>query len=156
IVPGPETDVDDPGLTELAAAVLRATVNTYPEADYLALGMPEFRQWSGQYERAWQALDARYGISQVRSLADVLAAAGGRTGYPGGPERALQEVRGDIVALYFYDRLLSDQHVLQDTRRPDMKLIYNSVAEELFPILPRLLPPGAETLNQVDYTPSRI
>ena len=47
VVPSAETDIDDPALTELATAVLRATVDTYPEVDYVALGMPEFRQWSG-------------------------------------------------------------------------------------------------------------
>ncbi|MCZ6676837.1 MAG: hypothetical protein O7E52_06270 [Candidatus Poribacteria bacterium] len=161
IVPSAETDIDDPALTELAAAVLRATVNTYPEADYVALGMPEFRQWSGLYERAWQALDGKYNISAQRSLDDVLGTAAQRTGYAGGAERALQEVKGDIVALYFYDRLLNGSGAkqaspLQNTRRSDMKFIYNSVAEELFPVLGCLLPRGWETLNFVDYTASRI
>lgn len=156
VVPGPETDVDDPALTELAAAVLRTTVDTYPEVDFISLGMPEFRQWSGRYERAWQVLDAKYGLEEVCPLAQVMAAAKRRTGYPGGAERALQEVQGDIVALYFFDRLLTELKVLQDSRRPDVKFIVNSVAEELFPVLGRLLPPGSEALNFVDYTPARI
>jgi hypothetical protein len=156
IVPGPETPVDDPGLTELASGVLRATVNTYPEADYVVIGMPEWRQWTGLYERAWQALDAKYGISKVLPLADVLAAAERRTGYPGGAKRAVDEVKGDLAALYFYDRLLSDLKVLNGTRRPDMKFIYGDVAEELFPILSRILPRGWETAAIVDYTPSRV
>ena len=156
IVPSAETDIDDPALTELATAVLRATVDTYPEVDYVALGMPEFRQWSGLYERAWQALDAKYNISSQCSLNDVLTAATQRSVYPGGEERALQEVKGDIVALYFYDRLLNERHVLKESRRPDMKFIYNSVAEELFPLLGNLVPSGWETLNFVDYTASRI
>ena len=156
VVPSAETDIDDPALTELATTVLRATVDTYPEVDYVALGMPEFRQWSGLYERAWQALDAKYGISSQHSLDDVLTAATQRSAYPGGEERALQEVKGDIVALYFYDRLLNDIHALKESRRPDMKFIYNSVAEELFPLLGNLVPHDWETLNFVDYTASRI
>jgi len=156
IVPGPQTPVDDPALTELATAVMRTTVNTYPELDYLALGMPEFRQWVGQYEQAWRSLDARHGIGSVRSLADVLAAAQRRNDYPGGAERAVAEVKGDLVALYFYDRLLNQLRVLQGTRRPDMKFIYATGAEELYPLLPRILPAGSETLSFVDYTPSRI
>ncbi len=156
VVPSAETDIDDPALTELATTVLRATVDTYPEVDYVALGMPEFRQWSGLYERAWQALDAKYGISSKRSLDDVLTAATQRSAYPGGEERALQEVKGDIVALYFYDRLLNEIHALKESHRPDMKFIYNSVAEELFPLLGNLVPRGWETLNFVDYTASRI
>ena len=156
IVPSAETDIDDPALTELAMAVLQATVNTYPEVDYVALGMPEFRQWSGLYERAWQALDAKYNIASQRPLDDVLTAATQRSAYPGGEERALQEVKGDIVALYFYDRLLNEMHALKESRRPDMKFIYNSVAEELFPVLGSLVPHDWETLNFVDYTASRI
>ena len=68
----------------------------------------------------------------------------------------MQEVKGDIVALYFYDRLLTDLKALQGTGRQNPKIIINSAAEELFPILPRILPPGSETLNFVDYTPARI
>ena len=156
VVPTAETDIDDPSLTELATAVLRATVDTYPEVDYVALGMPEFRQWSGLYERAWEALDAKYKVSSHRSLEGVLNAAAQRSAYPGGEERALQEVKGDIVALYFYDRLLNDIQALKKSRRPDMKFIYNNVAEELFPVLGNLVPRGWETLNFVDYTASRI
>jgi len=156
IVPGPQTPVDDPALSELATAVLQATVNTYPELDYVGLGIPEFRQWVGQYEQAWRSLDARHGIGSVRLLADVLAAAQRRNDYPGGAERAVAEVKGDLVALYFYDRLLNQLRVLQGTRRPDMKFIYATGAEELYPLLERILPRGSETLSFVDYTPSRI
>ena len=156
VVPTAETDIDDPALTELATTVLRATVDTYPEVDYVALGMPEFRQWLGLYERAWEALDAKYNISSLRSIDDLLTAAVQRSAYPGGEERALQEVKGDIVALYFYDRLLNEIEALKKSSRPDMKFIYNNVAEELFPVLGRLVPHGWETLNFVDYTASRI
>jgi hypothetical protein len=58
--------------------------------------------------------------------------------------------------LYFYDRLLSDRKVLAGSRRPDVRLVFDSVAEELFPVLPRIVPRGSETLNSVDYTASRI
>jgi hypothetical protein len=156
IGPGPQTDIDDPDMTSLAGAFLQAAVNTYPECDFVLLGMPEFRAWSGHYERAWKALDAKYGIEKVYPLAKVLDQAGKRTGYPGGAERALQEVRGDIVALYFYDRLITQLGVLKETQRPDIKVVYNCVAEELFPILPKMMRPGWELLNIVDYTASRV
>ncbi|GAG98605.1 unnamed protein product, partial [marine sediment metagenome] len=115
IVPGESTAPDDPQLTELAEVVLQTTVNTYPEMDYLLLRMPEFRQWEGTYEQAWQALDAKYGISQVTSLSEVLAAAGRRPGIAS--ERALAEVKGDIVMLRFYDRLLTECRPLADSKR---------------------------------------
>ena len=156
VVPGKTIRPDDPSLTKLAAAVLRTTVNTYPETDYIFLGMPEFRQWAEFHEGAWKSLDAKYGINGVRSLADVLAAAGERTGYPGGAARAVQEVKGDVVILDFYDHLLRKLRVLADSKRPDVKFIICNVAEELFPVLPRILPPGSETLNFIDYTPARV
>lgn len=156
IVPGTDTPVDDPQLTELASVVLQATVNTYPEADAIALGMTEHRQWIGQYEAAWQELDRLYGIESVQSLDAVLATARQRTGYAGGTERPVEEVKGDITSLYFYNRLLRELPVLEHTSRPDMRFIFNGVAEELFPVLPRLLPAGWELMNNVDYTPARI
>ncbi len=156
VVPGPRTAINDPVLFEMSSAVLRAAINTYPEADYISLSMPEFRQWTEEYERAWGWLDAKYGISRVRSLASVLAAAKERKDYPGGPDRALKEVQGDIAALYFYDRLLANPQTLQGTRRPHIKFIYDSIAEELYPLLDHILPPGSETISFVDYTPSRI
>jgi hypothetical protein len=156
IVPGPNTSVEDPNLSELAAAVLHTTVDTYPEVDFLLLGMPEHRQWVGRYETAWRALDRKYHLSDQSRLEDILAAASRRSDYPGGARRAVQEVKGDIVSLYFYDRLLTDLQVMKGTRRPDARFIFNSVAEELFPVLARMMPPGSETLNFVDYTPARI
>lgn len=156
LVPGKDTEVTDPGLTQLAAAVLQATVNTYPEADFVEIGMQEHRQWADKYEQSWRALDARYGIDKVRPLSEVLSAAGRRTGYPGGAARALQEVKGDIVALHFYDRLLHEKKALAKSRRPKVRLLYDSIAEELFPVLGKIVPPGSETLNFVDYTASRV
>lgn len=156
IVPGPGTAVEDPGLTELATAVLRQTVGTYPQVDFIALGMPEFRQWVEHYKHAWKALDRKYGIEKVRSLVDVLAAAQERTGYPGGAQRAVQEVKGDIVSLYYYDRLLTDLRVMDDSCRPDVKFLIMSVADELFPLLDRIMPAGSEAMHFIDYTPSRI
>jgi hypothetical protein len=118
--------------------------------------MPEHRQWVDRYEETWKALDAKYAIERVTSLEAVLDAAKKRTGYPGGAARAVQEVKGDLVILHFYDRLLRELNVLDQSAKPDVPVIYYAVAEELYPVLPRLLPPGSETLNFVDYTSSRI
>src|SRR5439155_11854880 len=49
LVPGADTAIDDPALTELASAVLRATVDTYPEAALIDLSMQEHRQWASQH-----------------------------------------------------------------------------------------------------------
>jgi hypothetical protein len=147
-----DADVDDPALAGLARAVLETTIKTYPGIDYIALDLPEWREWVNQYERAWKALDAKYSINEIRLLADVLSAAEKRKDYSGGSDRAVKEVKADIVALYFYDKLISDPTL----NIAPGKFVMSTVAEELFPILARILPKGSETLNFVDYTPSRI
>ena len=131
--PGPNTDVTAPDLGDLATAVLQSTVNTIPRSTMC--------RWA-----------CRNGVSGcgIRNMPSR------RTTYPGGAERAEQETKGDIVALYFYDHLLTELDVLKGSRRSDMKFIFGNVAEELFPLLSRILPPGSETMNFVDYTASRV
>jgi hypothetical protein len=152
IGPGPDADPDDAVLSGLARAVVDTTVKTYPDVDYIALDLPEWREWSARYQRAWTALDKKYGIEAKYPLELALAAASKRTNYPGGAERALTELKADIVALYFYDRIISDPQIKIGGRR----FILSSVAEEVFPILAQILPQSTETLNFVDYTPSRV
>ena len=152
IGPGANANLDDPVLTGLARAVLQMTINTYPGLDRIALDLPEWREWVSEYERAWKALDAKYGIEKVRSLETVLAQAANRKNYSGGAERAVKEVKADIVALYFFDKIIS----APETKPGGKKFIISTVAEELYPTLAKILPTGTETLNFVDYTPSRI
>lgn len=157
IRPGLETKVDDPGLFELSVAVLRATVNTYPEADRVMVAMMEENQWIGDYERAWKALDDKYGISQVRSLADVLYAAEHRKGsgrWAG--KRGLDQVKAHIACLYYYDHLLHDPEILKDTLRPDTKFEYGEPAEELYPLLGRILPPGSQVTAHPENQPEHF
>ena len=152
VVPGPATALDDPQYIELCTAVLRATINTYPETDFVSIGMPEWRQWTGAYKEAWQTLDSKYGIGKVRTLDQVLTAAANRNWGPirsGGEKpldwskKAVEQVKGDLASLVFYDRLL-DSGMLKTTRRPDMKFSYDNIAEELWPLLGKVLPAGSE------------
>lgn len=156
ISPGPKTEIDDANLAKLAGAIIQSAVNTYPEADGIDVGVPEFREWTNEYQRAWKALDAHHNIERDHSLESIVNAARHRSGYPGGSERALNEVKGDIASLYFYDRLFGDFKILQGTKRPKIIVCYEGLAEELFPILGRILPPGSEALHEIDYTPSRV
>ena len=156
IVPGDQTAIDDPKLNGLVGAILKAVVNTYPEADALGITMPEHRQWVKEYENAWRSFDGRYRIGQEASLPKILDAAAHRKHFHSPPERAIAEVKGDLVNLFFYDRLIRGEKIFQDTKRPNIRIIYDAVAEELYPILGRILRPGDELLNFVDYTPSRI
>lgn len=156
IVPGPHIRPEDPALMGLASEILRTLLRTYPGISRVALDMPEFRQWAGRYRHAWKVLDKKYGVSRFCPLSDLLARARRRKNYPGGPERAVQEVKGDLVALLFYDRLLHQGQALTDLAHSGVQFVFNSVAEELLPLMPRILPGGCEALHFIDYTPARI
>lgn len=147
ITPGPGTAIDDPDYAGLAETVIRATLDTYPEASYLALSMPEHRQWIDHYQLAWEYLDRRYNLASVSTLAALLDRAASRPDFHGGAQRAMAEVKGDLVNLYLYDKLLAGR---------DIKVVYSGVAEELYPLLDRLVRPGSELLSFIDYTPSRV
>lgn len=158
VVPGPETGIDDERYADLAVAVLQASLNTYPEADFIAISMPEWRQWVGVYERAWDSLNKKYQIEGALSLEGVLQGARDRKWGRGedGSQKALDEVKGDIALLYFYDRILHNPDVVGKTKRPDIRFHYHGIAEELFPVLEKLLPVGSEVGTIVDNYPTKI
>ena len=156
IIPGEQTTIDDPKLKGLVATILKTTVNTYPEAEALSLTMPEHRQWVKEYETAWKSFEKQYGVGQKTSLERMLEEAAHRKNFHSPPERAIAEVKGDLVNLFFYDRLIRGDKVFESTIRPNVRIIYDAIAEEIYPILGRILRSGDELLNFVDYTPSRI
>lgn len=157
VSPGPSVRPDNPVLNEVAGAVLKTIVDTYPEAD--SYGFPlgtEWPSWIDLYEWAWKELDAKYRISEITSLEEVLQSAGRRTAYTGGAERAVMQTKGDLAGLSFFDRLRTDPNILPKSSKPDAKFVYYEISEDLFPILPRILPRDAELLIVLDYTPTRV
>ena len=164
IAPGPTTGLNDPGLHRLSSGVIRATIDTYPEADRLAVSINEWRQWTKGYAEAWKALDAKYHVGQITTLSHVLDASQHRGGYGWGPEyskaevlqKAADEVKGDLSSLYFFDWLVKDSDAVSKSKRPDMKFLYWGFAEELFPILGGVLPPGSELGVMPDNFPDHL
>lgn len=154
--PGPAVTPDDPDLAGLSGAVIKAAINTYPDADLYCFGMPEHRAWTDRSAWAWQKLDEKYGIADVMSLQDALEKAKNRTGGSYTPERGVSEVKADVAALYFFDRLFTSPDILPATVKPDARISIDFVAEELFPILDRVLPRGSEMSVYMDYTASHL
>ena len=141
LVPGADTDPTDPALTELCTAVLRATIDTYPEVDFIELGMQEFRQWAGRYERGlagarpqvWDREDPppRRGAGRRRPAHRLSRRR--CAGRPGGQGRHRRPL--------FLRSPAERPEGARKGRRPDVRFVYDSVAEELFPVLPRIVPP---------------
>lgn len=155
-VPTADTDLDDPALLETAAAFLKANIDTYPEVERFCITAPEFRQWKDRGRVAYDKLDERYGIREIISYDQLIADAAKRTTYPGGAERAKDELNGDLVGLYFYSRVINDTDAIASSKRPDIKMGYWCICQELFPIVARVSPPDVELMALIDYTPTRI
>lgn len=154
--PGPKVRPDNAALAEIAGTVIRTILDEYDDAD--SYGFPVGTEWNGwidAYEWAWQELDKQYGINQVVSLQEVLSRAGKRRSHDGG-ERCIREVKGGIAGLYFLTRLWSSPEVLPPGRKPNARLVVYEPAEELFPILSRVLPKDAELVVVIDYNPTRV
>ncbi len=154
--PGSRQSMDDPLLGEMVATIVRAYVETYPGIDYLHVGTPEHRSWTGQAESAYDRLDARYKLADLGTYEQLCAAARARTTFPGGGQRVEAMLKGDLASIWFFDSLLRERELL---RRPgggeDIRLVYNGVVAELFPLLARMVPRGGEVLSFIDYTASR-
>jgi hypothetical protein len=157
VTPGPDVRPDNAELTAFASTVVRKIVNEFPEMQ--AYGFPVGTEWPGwiaQYEWAWNELDKRYYIESVVPLEEVLRMARARADYPGGPDRAVAEVKGHITGLYFLLQLWNRPGLLAHSKRPDARLVVYEVAEELFPILPKVLPPNSELVLVIDYNATRV
>ncbi|MCP4642333.1 MAG: hypothetical protein GY851_17945, partial [bacterium] len=156
IGPGHDQSMDDPALRDMVATVFRAYVETYPEADYVHVGMPEHRGWTEQAEQAYNALDAKYGLADFGTFEELCARARARTSFPGGGERVEAMLKGDLASLAFFDSLIEEKDLLKrPSNQPDVHLVYNGVVAELFPLLAKMTPEGGEVLSFVDYTASR-
>ncbi len=154
--PGKDQSMDDPLLREMVATIVRAYVDTYPEAEYLHIGVPEHRGWTEQSEQAYNALDAKYGIQELGSFEELCARARGRSSFPGGGERVETMLKGDLASLAFFDSLVDEKMLLaRPGGRSDVKLVYNGVVAELFALVAKMVPEGGEILSFIDYTASR-
>ena len=149
--------MDDPLLREMIATIVRAYVETYPEADYLQIGMPEWRHWTGRRVNRTSSCVRGTTSRSLGRFEDLCARARSRSAFPGGGQRVESQVKGDLVALDLFDSLLREKQLLKRPGdRGPMKLVYTEVSEELFPLVTRMLPPGGEVLSCIDYTASRV
>lgn len=153
IVPGPEQRPDDPRLRKLVATMISAWKETYPALDRLYLTLPEFPEWDQHAEDAFRMLQAEGALADV-TLDQLVAAAAGRKLVAGGARGELA-VRGNLVALAFFRSLFADQQLLSRPDGRSLDLVITSVDPGLFPMLDQVVPPGAGTLNFIDYTARR-
>src|SRR5436309_12745946 len=71
-------------------------------------------------------------------------------------DRGVQALRGNIAALDFFHTLLSESALLRRPGGGKVEVVIVEVDSALFPVLDKILPPGATALHFVDYTARRV
>lgn len=156
IGPGSNQSIHDPILRHASATVIRACAETYAEVDYLILSMPEHGHWTGHAGEAFRNLVSTHHALDVDTFESLCAKARSRTNFPGGGQRVEKQLKNDVSALWFFDSVVQEYQLLKRPGGgPDFKLIYDSLAEELFPLVAQVVPTGGEVVSFLDYTASR-
>ena len=156
IQPGNDQSLNDPLLGEMVTTVIRAYIQTYPGIDYIGLTVPEKRRWVSQGSEAYRRLHEKYDLSELGTYDDLCARARSRSNFPGGGKRVETQVKSDLAALWLLDSLFQEHRLLERPDGKDIKIILDSLTEELFPLVARIVPPGGEVLSFIDYTASRV
>jgi hypothetical protein len=154
ITPGGRQGPFDKLLRDMVATKIRAYLKTYPELDTLYLTLPEFPEWNQHAERAWTHLTDRHELGDL-TLAALVRSASERKLIASG-KRGEESIRGNVVALAFLSNLFADKKLLSRTDGGAVELVLTSIDPGLFPVLDRVVPSGAATLNFVDYTARRV
>ena len=154
IGPGPTNKPDDPIVADLIATRIRAFLTTYPGLDALYVSVPEFPEWNAHAEAAWQELNRRKSLGD-HTLAKLVASARSRKLIASG-DRGEASIKGNVVGMAFFCRLFDDGKLLEKANGKKVELVIRQPDPALFPILDRVVPTGASTLNFVDYTARRI
>ena len=154
MLPGDKQSPNDPKLKKLVKTKIRAYLKTYPTLDTLYLTLPEFPAWDQHAEGAWKKLSAMRNLTG-QNLDQLVETARKRNLIASG-KRGEQAIRGNVVMLAFLNELFADKSLLQRDDGSTVGLVIAQVDPALFPVLDRVVPKGAATLNFVDYTARRI
>ena len=154
IGPGPQQKPGDATLQGLAKAQIRGWLDTYPNLDALYLTLPEFPGWATHHAEAFRRLSERSKLPGSVTLDGLLAAARDRKTLASG-DRGMAALQGNLTALDFLQTLLADESTLQLPQGKRAEVVLIDVDPALFPVLDKVLPPGARSLNFVDYTARR-
>ena len=149
-------DLTNPQHIGLAETVVNAYLDTYPQADEIILITPEHPHAEQGLAKAWEALNARANLEPEYSLTDFIKQAEHNHLNPGGPLRALRELKSEISMLHFFNQFFDATSLLQRAHDKDITVSLDggAGAVELLPIMHRLLWSEAHYATSLGYTGS--
>lgn len=154
IGPGSKQSPSDRALRELAAAQVRACLETYPQIDALYLSLSAPAEWADHAEKSWHNLAAR-GAGNVTDLETLMKSARDRKLTASG-ERGVRAVRANVAAVEFLHALLSEPSLVKRPGRGPLEIVAWGIDPALFPVLDRILPPTVGALHFIEPTAHRV
>ena len=146
--------VNNPVFLDAVAANIQAHIDAFPDADAFFFGSTEFGGSDADCERAWRALDRKYGLNKIKTLPALEREA--RRHAEDSADRSHRELRSDIVVLYTLDRLLNERGFDLSRSRPGVTLAPGGLAAELHRFMPRIFPHRMPYLTNYGYMPAYI
>ena len=147
---------DNPAVMELNKTIIRAHVNTYPEADFYGLTQPELPGGGEKYREIWERLDRKYRLEPEFSLDRMLESARANT-LPVGVrkgDRPVEELKGALANADTLDKLLNEGGVLEGTANPEATVVVSTFSDEFYPVMPRIFPGRVLLMVPMDYLTS--
>ena len=147
---------DNPAVMELNKTIIRAHVNTYPEADFYGLTQPELPGGGERYREMWDRLDRKYRLEPEFSLDRMLESAKANT-LPVGVRRGtrpVEELKGALANADTLDKLLNEGGILRETANPEATVVVSTFSDEFYPVMPRIFPGRVMLMVPMDYLTS--
>ncbi len=147
---------DNPAVMELNRTIIRAHINTYPEADFYGLTQPELPGGGEKYREMWDRLNRKYQLEPEFSLDQMLQSARTNT-LPVGVRkgtRPVEELKGALANADTLDKLLNQDRILQETANPEATVVVSTFSDEFYAVMPRIFPGRVMMMVPMDYLTS--
>jgi hypothetical protein len=141
-------NVLDPVVHELTAHRLKALIDTYPDADSYQLWVSEHRAGVVDWRPVFAELDRKYGLKPAFDFEEQLNRG---QDFPFGRERYQHQMKGDLLFLYAFDKVVNEHAILRDTSKPDAAITLVGVMPQLAPLATRIIPEGTVFGEFLDY-----
>ena len=147
---------DNPAVMELNKTIIRAHIDTYPEADFYGLTQPELPGGGEKYREMWDRLNHKYQLEPEFNLEQMLQSAKTNT-LPVGVRkgtRPVEELKGALANADTLDKLLNDGQILRETANPEATVVVSTFSDEFYPVMPRIFPGRVMMMIPMDYLTS--
>ena len=152
----PELTPDNPVVMDLNRTIVRAHIESYPEADYYGLYQPELPRSSDEYRQIWSRLDKKYHLEPEFDLDKMMESARTHTQPVGVRQgtRPQEELKTSIAYADTLDKLINEDQIIAKSVNPHATLVVSTFSDEFYPVLAKIFKGAAIQQVGMDYLSS--